>query len=340
MNERRNQMEHTSSPNDMLCSCIGFRLRDLSALLDAEPGIGFEEIQNRTRVGQTCTACMLDLEYQFTRHSRSGNWNGQVIKTPSGIAEKTSLKKRFYSLLDGLSPLVPMHLENVLPVFYSVDINQVFWTSNCSLKGGIEEAPKTVEVHVEIRDHKGLIVRRIRHTLERDQSIQEDISSDLLERYPSPFLGLGMGSIRTYRRFNAAGVRGTTRPQIEVVGKGGTGIVHGQALAGRQDRWFTLWPQHTDGHYFLSVVNGHRHRPLNVTCEGPFRMNGSPFAKQTQLTATLPPCGCSLIDLGEFETLIDEDVPYSIVWRPDGLNASHIVATNRSISRLSVDHPS
>lgn len=333
------QTEQTSSPDDMLCGCTGFRLRDMSALLDAEPGIGFEEMQHRTGVGQTCTACMLDLEYHFTRHSRSGGWNGQVSKMPSGITEKTTLKKRFYSLLDGLSPLVPMRLENVLPVFYSVDISQVFWTSNCSLGDDSEEAPKTVEVHVEIRDHKGLIVRRICRALERDQSMHEGISSDLLERYPSPPLGLGIGSIRTYRKFDAAGVRGTTRPQIEIIGKGGTGIVHGQALAGRRDRWFTLWPQHADGHYFLSVVNGKRRRPLNVACEGPFRMNGNPFAKQAQLTATLPPGGCSLLDLGEFETLVDENVPYAIVWRPDGLNASHIVATNRSLTRLSVDHP-
>ena len=173
------QTEQTSSPDDMLCGCNGFRLRDMSALLDAEPGIGFEEMQHRTGVGQTCTACMLNLEYYFIRHSRTSNWDGHMRKMPSGTIKKITLKKRLYSLLDGLSPLVPMHLENVLPVFYSENIKQVFWTSNYSFKDESKAAPKTVEVNVEIRDHKGLIVRRICRTLATEYAGKPVLQLDL-----------------------------------------------------------------------------------------------------------------------------------------------------------------
>ena len=324
---------------EVLCGCVGFRMCDLESLISAEPTITFEAMQLRTGMGQKCTACMLDLEYHFIRILREGGSVARRQFQQSSVKTRLSFKRYVYQFLDGLSPMVPIHLENMLPVFYSPTISQFLWISNYTmLKCGME-GPKTVEILAEIRDHAGVVVQRFQKILKREESLRENISVELQRRHLPSSDQLNVGSVRVTRKFRQPDVRGTTRPQVEVVGTAGVGVLHGQALAGKLPRWFTLWPRRTVGRYFLSLVNGERSRQLKVTCSGPYRTDGSSFGQPKFINVKIRPSGSELIDLSSMEALVTEDCPFSITWASDGLNASHIVSTDWDIERLSLDHP-
>src|SRR4051794_3972683 len=121
--------DFTAERSKMLCGCSNITIGQFYDLIATDPK-EFDEVLRETGAGQTCTACLLDLEYHyvyaFEERLRAGSGRAAVTKEkPAAI----SLKRRIYNIIDALMPLVPMKLRQVSPVLYGENISE--WLTVC-----------------------------------------------------------------------------------------------------------------------------------------------------------------------------------------------------------------
>ena len=144
---------------EVICGCTGLTRPDLEALLATDPALNFERMQADTGAGLRCTACMLDLEHHFVSIDR-GKLARQGPARRRSAVERRPLKRRLYDLIDRLSPLVPVRLDNVLPVVKGPGIAQYIIVANQPMIEGSGECAPDMGVELTVRDDGGQVVHR------------------------------------------------------------------------------------------------------------------------------------------------------------------------------------
>lgn len=276
---------------------------------------------------------MLDLEYLFTELPRDAVAAKHLA---AGGAERTprrTLKAALYGVLDRWSPPLPLNMTNWMPVFHGGGMEQFLWMANHSLLYEETGGECDFDIRYCLRDKTGGTVWRDRLPLNRDTEIRVDLS----EHFP-PSPEIEIGSIALDRYAMHPTVRGTTRPQTEVVSKQSAATLHFQAAGHDQDKSFrAAWHPNVERLLF-TIVNASS-APFRVIFGywPNTRVTGAPLAR---VEHTLPPFGTALHEVelpaGAAEDLNGEML--LIRWRTHGYGKLHIVSMARDGNRMSIDH--
>ncbi len=323
----------------ILCPCFDVTMADLRDTLAADPQIGFDEFLAATDAGSKCTACMLDLEYHFVSTPRPAAPKFTPARRRVATEDLIPLKQRLYRAIDALAPMTPFKLDNVMPIVAGPGIETWAWVTNWSMMfEGEDCAPETL-VELVVRDGDGGLRHRQRESLAPESSLRVDVGRFL----PSPADGDGtkpaIGSVEINRRSRHSGVRGTMRPQIEIIARSGGCAVHSQAASGPVERSFTGLHRPGDERLFLSLVS-RSSRVMEVEIEYPIldpQPAGLPVLRRVE---RIRPFGARLheIDIPEAYAGTLNGGLFTIRWRAPAPYKPHILCSTPNLDLFSIDH--
>lgn len=330
--------------SDMLCPCYEFTAGDLEDVIVANPALEFDEILKLKNIGNKCTACLLDLEYHYIEISKRVHHSANYISMFEGSAKHhknaaaaASLKQKIYNVVDNMTPMVhpPESTHYYLPVIRGTDVEQFVWIANRSFlfEGKICAPPMTVELRV--RDMAGRTIYRGNHRLEQDSDLRLNVSQYL----PAPAAGtLSIGSVCIARKADKTGYRGTTRPQIELVGTTGAACVHGQAPSPTPGWKQTFLCRPGEERVFFATVNASS-RPMKLALTYPLDLM-SQSAGGDARTIDIPPFGATLqeivLDADQQQRFLGQ--PYSVLYQSASRNKTFVLCADPKLTAFSVDH--
>lgn len=344
--EKKPNLKKQSNSN-MLCSCILFSYQDLESLLKANKGLTFDKLIEITGVGTKCTACLLDFELIFSKQkgsddsppSRIDRIKNYLESTrPSNNANQpTSLKQRIYQKIDRLTPMVNrarVDTTYYFPIISKHNVKQFLWVSNYSmLFEGVLCGP-SMDIDVIVRNSSGTKVHCEIYKLEQESSLRIDVSKFL------PFSqdgNLSIGSMSVYRIPKKIGIRGTTRPQTEVVGEAGASCVHGQAAHERLQGEITLICRPKDTRFFMGILNA-SNKTMLLEVRYPVPINE--VSSGQLMILKLEPHGAILheIKLTKLEEIEFFEKPFSVKWSSELSGKIYLYSGNLDLTTISIDH--
>jgi bacterioferritin-associated ferredoxin len=328
--------DQTTERDEMLCGCSAITVGQYYDYLAANPK-DFDEVLRQTGAGQTCTACLLDLEYHYVRASelraQSGGKSDPLSdRTP---AEKVSVKRRIYNAVDALSPLVPMKLRQVAPVIYGKGVTQYLCVANDSLmyEGELKAPPFNLEV--ALWDSEGRLVHEEHEVCEDGESVRIDLSTPLVNASPAANDELKIGWMDLMRRGASSGIRGTTRPQVEIVSPAGACAVHTQAESDRLQSGLTIRLRPGEDRHFLAVVNVEK-KPLDFRMTLTTRALNEPIVVPVEV----PAMGARLVEIPVPAVKPPDRLGWlaEVTWTLNRMNKVYVLCATPSLDRFSVDH--
>ncbi|MEZ5670403.1 MAG: hypothetical protein R3F55_23815 [Alphaproteobacteria bacterium] len=321
-------MTQPDEADEILCACVGLGRKAATSRLATAPGQSFDAFLAATGAGQVCTACMLDLEHFFVEAPRAApTHSGAPTETK---AARRSFKQRVYGFLDRLSPPVATNRTNWMPVLHGAGVEQFLWVSNHALLYQRGSGETDFRIAYQIRDTSGRIVLRARETLPVDGMLRLPLSQHL-----PPAEELTVGSVAVDRVAVRPGVRGTTRPQVEIVTASAAASLHFQAPNRGYRKSVSFHYRPTAERIFFTAVN---------CADAPFSLSLSyrlaETGNETFATAdhALGPFEGRLIEAkpslpaGRDEALVTADL------RSSGYGKLHLLIASPDLSRLSLDH--
>ncbi len=332
--ETQSEVKQPRDMDEMLCGCSAITVRQYYDHLAANPK-DFDEVLRDTGAGQNCTACLLDLEYHYVRAAEMRARSGATAKIKKiSMQEKPSLKRRIYNLIDAMSPLVPINLRQVAPVVYGAGVKEWLCVCNDSLlyEGDVQAPPFLLEII--LRNGEGRIVHKENRVVGAGEKTRVDLSTPMEKSDPSDNGELKLGWMDLMRRAQVPGVRGTTRPQFEIMSKAGVCAVHTQTMSERSQGGLTIRLRPGEDRHFASVVNAES-KPLE------FKMTVSAQGlPDTRLTVKIPPFGARLVEV-PMPAVTNSDglgTLAEVTWTTDRMNKVYVLCATPSLDRFSVDH--
>ena len=331
--------EHAVGDSEnIICGCMSLSLADLRARLAKNPNMVFEDLTSQTGAGTKCTACLLDLEFYFVEAQSKGPSRPAHFKDDMEVTiADNDLKQRLYGWLDRVSPLAPYHFNNSVPVLYGNGVEQGLWITNRSMLFEGEQCAPSMRMDFIVRDHQGRFVKRVRENVAPESSFRYRISEALQESMPPAKAGeVGIGSVEIRRQGMSAGIRGTTRPQIEIVTPNAACAVHSQAMTGAGRNWFACLYRPGQERMFFSLLNG-VNRDMAIEMSYPI---GVPGVEPVTHRIQLPPRGATLHELKLPEDIAAKvgDMPISITWTAPAPHKVHAICATPALDRFSIDH--
>ena len=323
---------------NFICGCTALSLDALRRRVATDPSLSFETLIAETGAGTKCTACLLDLEYHFVEAQRAPG-KGPAVKPEEEdeVQDTSSFKQRVYRWLDRISPLVPYPFTNTVPVIYGPQIEQWIWITNRSMLFEGDECAPGTHIELIIRDKSGRIVQHEKKEVGPETTWRFPVSVFLNEAAPiSESEKVGIGSMEIRRRSVQAGIRGTTRPQIEIVTPKAACAVHSQALSGAGQRWFGCVYHPNDERILFSLLNGVGHE-AKIELSYPMGIQGvEPIVR----SVTLPPFGAALHELALPADVAAKigDEAISVSWRAESAHKVWVICASRELDRFSIDH--
>jgi hypothetical protein len=316
--------------SEVLCTCVSLSRGLAQQQIDMSPGQSFDKFLESTGAGRTCTACMLNLEYFFveTPRGRSASVESELPKS----VERLSLKRQIYAVLDRIPWMLPFNRTNWMPVFYGAGFEQYLWVANHAML--FEDAEMVVEFRVNfvVRDESGNVVSKQKFALDVGE-FQRINLSELMPLSDE----LRVGSVAVDKFAEKPGLRGTTRPQTEIIGPGGASTLHLQA-AGRKYGNEVMFCDEPDVQKvgFTAVNAG----PEPVDMRLRYRELGNDAVLQ-DVRVTVAPWASKLLWV-ELSDVLPRDQPGKRVMMAQyegiGLSKMHLVIADANLSRLSLDH--
>lgn len=244
--------------NRVICACTNMTFAQLEEALGKIQSHGFDALLEETGAGKTCTACLLDLEYYFVdlkaRAPRSPDAENGGTADEAGT--QLSWKYRMYRWLDSISPPVAWAPPIHIPIVAGTGIETWLTVTNHDLLfDERKSAPLTTDFEVRGPDGNRLWRRRfhIPPSEELRVRVDEGITSE-----PGT---IAAGHATVISRADHPAMRGTMRPQLEILALRGACALHGQGDVGPGDTWFTMQNRPDDERLFLLMINtsGKRH---------------------------------------------------------------------------------
>lgn len=313
--------------DEVLCACIGMGRKEAIGRLAAAPEQSFDAFLAATGAGQVCTACVLDLEYLFITAPRPESASVQARDVP---VAKTSLKQRVYRQLDRFSPLTPNNRTNWMPVLYGQGIQQYLWLSNHPLLFEAGSGETGFRISYTVRDSAGRVVLRGNDALDVGGMMRV-----CLTQWLPASDHVMLGSIAVDRLAKRPGVRGTTRPQVEVVTRSGAASLHFQAPNRGYRSSVSFWSKPDSERTFFTAINCSK-QPLKVRLS--YALAETEGAVLTNEEYLLSGYECRLIEaappaIGDAAgALITANL-----WT-SGYGKLHLMIADPDLSRLSLDH--
>lgn len=331
--------EHmVSDEENIVCGCTSLSLSALRRRIAKNPNLAFEDLTAETGAGTKCTACLLDLEYYFVETQSQRGPNLVAFKDNVEIpSRQISIKQRIYTWLDRVSPLAPYHFNNTVPVLYGPEIEQWLWITNWSMLFEGNECAPLMRMDLIIRDEAGNIIKKVREDVAPESTFRYRVSAPLFEKMPPvPNDRVGIGSVEIRRQGMSAGIRGTTRPQIEIITKKAACAVHSQAMTGAGRNWFSCLYRPKDERMFFSLLNG-VNRDMIIEMSYPIGITGvEPLVHRIKL----PPRGATMHELTMPPQMAAAvgDSPVSVTWVAPAPHKAHAICATLPLDRFSIDH--
>jgi len=250
--------EGLPAANRIICACTNMTFAQLEDAVGKVRNHSFDALLEETGAGKTCTACLLDLEYYFVdlkARAPSNTAPADGDRTDEGGAP-LSLKYRIYRWLDSISPLVAWAPPIHIPILAGKDIQTwLIVTNHDLLFDERKSAPLTTDVEVRGGDGKRRWRRRFHIPPGEEMRVRVD------EGIAGEPGALAAGRATVVSRADHPALRGTMRPQLEILAAHGACALHGQGDVGPGDTWFTMQNRPDDERLFLLLINtsGKRH---------------------------------------------------------------------------------
>ena len=315
----------------LLCGCANLTEADFAALVASHPAADLDTLLDASGAGRQCMACMLDLEYCFTALPRDA---AATKRLAAGRASApASFKQRLYRLLDRVPVQLPRSVTQVMPLFHGASVEQFLWIVNQPMLFDGPGADQPFDIRYCVRDASGSVVRRDRRKLEPGGCLRVNLS-----RFFAPTKELAIGSVAVDRFAAHPTVRGTTRPQTEILFPRSAASLHLQGAGYGQDHDFrTAWRPDVE-QYMFTIVNAGR-KPFDVAFT--YHVDGDdrtePLGADDRI---VPPYGAALheVTLPDAAATMLKDKLLRIHWRSRGYGKLHFVCMTRDGERLSIDH--
>lgn len=328
--------------SEVICGCVDLSVGRLQRILSSDGLLSFDELLSQTGAGSKCTACLLDLEYYFVELARLDS-NGATRSEVVTREPKLSVKQRLFRLIDRLSPLVPVSLTERMPVLIGHGIEQWLWVANHSLLYEGKACAPEIAVDFTLRSENGHVVSRHQRRVPPGEALRVELTG-LFPGGPAAWLparrgAIGLASVEITRRARVPGIRGTIRPQMEIVAPAGACAVHTQAPGGQAEQWFTCLYRPAEERIFLSIVNPWP-KKLDVEIDYPFVGPGCKPLPTLSTHVQVPPNGARLHEILLPEDYVSElqGSPIGIRWRAVGPRKVHVFCATPNLDRFSFDH--
>ena len=323
-------MTHAMKDSEVLCPCVSLSRGQAQQQIDVSPGQSFDEFLEATGAGRTCTACMLDLEYFFVETPR-GSSASVKYDAPRSV-ERLSLKRRIYAVLDSIPWMLPINRTNWMPVFYGAGFNQYLWVSNHALMFEDTEMVVDFRINFVVRDESGNVMSQQKFALDVDEFQRINLS----ELMP-PSDELRVGSVAVDRFAKKPGLRGTTRPQVEIIGPGGASSLHLQAAGRKYGQDIVFCDEPDVQRVGFTAVNA---GPESVNLRFRYRELGNDAVLKDE-RVTLDPW-TSRLHWVELSDLLSRDQSgkrlMMVQYEGIGLSKMHLVIADANLNQLSLDH--
>ncbi len=324
---------------EILCACAELSYQDFRAILAENPELSFDRLIRIAGAGDTCTACLLDLEHEYVAFDRTQaaphRWASSQTKGKPG---SQSLKRRVFDLLDRLSPAVSTRLLDESPVLAGPGVEQHLWIANPGLLYGDELGGAPMRVALWVRDSDGRERHAEEQTVDVGGSMHLNVSQFLPDAAPDERTGLRIGSFEMRRSYLHPGTRGATRPHIEILTPGGACAVHTQSAIPAGERWWHFHWRPNDERMLFSIVNGER-SPIEVQFSYFAAAQNIKGGPPVESRVTVPPRGARI-----HEAVFPDDTarlwigqPIDVRVRSSGVNKIHALCGSPSLDRLTVD---
>jgi hypothetical protein len=323
-------------PDRMICACADMDFAGLEQAVGKLRNESFETLLKETGSGNTCTACLLDLEYYFvTLKSRPQKKQTAIQSSESGVAApRQPFKQRVYALLDAISPPVAWAPPNRVPLVMGRGIETWLTVTNHDLLfRDRKSAPLTTTVMVRRDDGKRLWRGKFEIEPGRELKVRLD---QHLQPGDAP---LSVGSACVSSRARHPAMRGTMRPQLEILAPAGTCAVHAQGDVGPGDTWFTVQNRPQDQRLFLILMNN-TGRAQTASITSPYELQSTGIAPEVSSQVTLPPNGTGLHEILLPDTLAERigEAPFSVRTQTERACRVFLVCATPALDRFSIDH--
>ena len=325
----------------IVCRCNEYQLSEMYRTLSANPELSFDRFLRTAKLADRCTACLLDLEYYFIQLPRDGSTAGAATRAGSD-GNKLSLRRKFYQLMDGLSPKRAIRLPNHVPLLLGEHIEQWLWMANHELDYEDSNDAPDFDVELKIYDGEGSEVWRDIRPLVAGSEWREELTQHTRDAAAGQ---LGNGTelsvhwLEVTRRARNVGVRGTTRPQIEIVTPRSSCAVHGQAAGFNHGGQFDLNHCPEDDRIFVSIINI-ADDPLRIEFRYPIDPLQRLDLPARTVEVVVPAKGVKLheIVLVTEEQAIFRNRLFRFSWHGYGEYKAHVFVASKQLDRFSIDH--
>lgn len=337
---RPSDRKNPSVVSELICACFEYSQPDLETLIATDPTLGFEDVLKKTGIGSKCTACLLDAEFAFSViHANPTSEPSARRKLLSRKADKqTPLRRRIYRFLDRFAPAVALDLLSTMPVVFGRDVESFAIMANNSLMYEGEICAPEYSFNLTVRNGMGEVVDRFSRLVKQETYARICLTDRLRETHPDTDISIGSVEIR--QKAQRAGIRGTRRPQLEIVTPRAASALHGQAPYKLPAASSFVAPNRPeDDHPFLSIVSN-SDDPLNIEINFPLELAPDGTCSMIRREIVVPPRGARLESL-----LLDDaiaprfDLPVMTVgWKASGPQKVHLVTSSANYDRISLDH--
>lgn len=312
---------------EIVCACVNMNYASLVEECSNAEGINFETLLQRTGAGQKCTACLLDLEFHYGQISQ--NRNSLSSKKKIVQQEHLPLRKRLYKVIDNFSPMQSYTLRDWSPVINGPGIRQWVSISNHDLLFSRKAALVPCEVDLKLYDTEGRIRYKDRHVVKPGEHFRLEISQ-YLEKTDT----LNIGCLRIKRRYLKHGIRGATRPQIEIDSDKGTCGLHTQGPMGGFSSFMHL-PFSANERLFFAAINCQA-SPIRMFFAYP--LDGG---SKTTETITIPGFGARLHEIIPQDKINPHSQSFDMELSAEypARRRCLLLIADKNLSKLSITHP-
>ena len=325
----------------IVCRCNEFRLREMHRTLSENPNLSFDRFLRTNELADRCTACLLDLEYLYVQLPRDGSYALTTGQTGSN-ENKLPIRRKLYQFIDRLSPQRAIRLPNHVPVLLGKNIQQWLWMANHQLDYETSNDVPDFDVELKIYDGDGNKVWDDTRPLVAGSEWREELTQHTRNASVGHLDSgdeLSVCWLEVTRRARTDGVRGTTRPQIEIVTPHSSCAVHGQAAGFNHGAQFDLNHCPEEDRIFVSIIN-----IANEPLRAEFRYPIDPLRRldlpMRVVEVAVPAKGVRLheIVLGKEEQDAYRNRLFRFSWHGYGKYKAHVFVSSRQLDRFSIDH--
>lgn len=345
----------TLGRKELVCACNNVSVEAFLHHIAENPGVAFDRCLAETDVGTKCTACLMDAEHYFV-NAVSADVKSVGAKTPRGSTRGApiglgGIKRHIWSIVDSVSPKVTIPLRGLMPVLLGPGIEQTMIVSNQALLFENKEEISGCDVDWELRDEAGMLVFRGSRYVEVGDTLRVSLTEPFADRIANINAGeLAAGSVEVFRRSRSIGVRGTTRPQIEILTAKSACSVHAQDYGFRAGNAVDCFYRPDEERILLTFLNRQRD-PIRIEVSSESLSGEADDGLGVQPhVVSVPAGGARLVNVSDIETArlrsiglsapnsVDSSGLRRIIWRGKGIYRAHILFASPSYDRFSIDH--